>query len=233
MAIMKRRRIAAPSLKTVKRTRRRSKMMRAPLRRSLRVSGIHFFKNKRQLTGIDPSNLSGEIARQYTFDITQVGNYLEYQALFDQYKIIAVKLEFRLKKQPGSLGAASQLPAMASVTDYDGEANVNNTYANLLARRGVRVTYFSDSNPYVKYYFRPKMLQQTVNIDATVNPPTFTAVGRVVKVPAWQDFGTPPAAAPAAQHFGMLVNAPGVGIGISSASIDVYQTLYFACRNQV
>lgn len=197
-----------------------------------KVGGIHFFKAKKQLTGIDPSNTAGEIARQYIFDITQIGNVTEYTALFDQYKIMAVKLEFRLKKQPGSLGTASQLPALATVLDYDGTANVDNTYSNLVTREGVRVTYFSDAVPYIKYYIKPKCVVPTMNIDPTVNPPTFAVTGRTVRRPGWQDFGSI-AGGIAAQHFGLLANAPGVGLTVSAASIDVYQTIYFACRNHV
>lgn len=199
-----------------------------------RVGGIHYFKAKSQLTSIDPSNVGGEIARQYQFNITQISNLSEYQALFDQYKICAVKIEFRIKRQPGALGTSSSLPVMASVIDRDGTPNVENTYGNLLVREGVRVTYFSDNVPYIKYYFKPRCLLQTINGDFTTNPPTFTSSGRAIVRPQWQDFGVSNgAAAPAQQHYGLLVNVPGLGVGTSGASIDVYQTLYFKCRNQV
>lgn len=194
-------------------------------RRRIRV---HSFRVKSLLTGIDPSNTAGEITRNYKFQMDSLGGLADYQNLFDLYKITGVKLEFRVRKQPGASYANASLPVMWSAVDYDGEPNVNVSVTKLLEREDCRITYFNDSNMYVKYFIRPRSLQQSVTFNETVNPPVLAPAGRYPMRARWQDLQQ----GASIPHFGLLVAVQGVGLATLAPTIDVIQTLYFKCKYQ-
>lgn len=162
--------------------------------------------------------------KYYTFNPSQIPNWTDYFNLFDQYKINALKFEFRPrwdnyagndKTAPPDTNASGTMlhvcnDPYSSVTVPSGV--YSSATLNSFMEQGNVKTY--PGNRVVSVYFKP-----TVNMD--------TAAGPNVRVRApWLTNNT------ISQHLGFHIFAQDSNfLGIFNQSFDVFVTAYFSMRN--
>jgi len=152
----------------------------------------------------------------YQFQINDVSNTTDFSALFDQYRFVAVKAEFRPRFDIGALGsvAANKLPRLYSVLDYD-----DNTAPTLISQlreyQSCKMTRFDADHV--------RMLRPRMALGSQNQAGTFVARSNV---PAqWIDL-----ADLTVVHFGIKVAIEGGVAGqtnLQSWSVDLLYMLEF------
>lgn len=95
-----------------------------------------------------------------------VPNYLEFQALFDYYKIGNVRMKMFFSNNQSSLSTPTQaLPIIHVSNDYDDIATAE-TINSILERAGTRTFQFTaDQGNGVTHYLKPQAVQYVQNLD--------------------------------------------------------------------
>lgn len=142
--------------RTRTRTRRARRVRRRPTyrRRSVRSkTKTYFFKRNVLRTGITQTVTNDNLGAM-TFKLDDVANYSEYLAMFDRYKICAIKIRFIPQYNVAQMATPNQnnvvpkLFTLIDVNDSSPPSNLNEMrqYSNVKVTRG----YYQK-----KIYFRP------------------------------------------------------------------------------
>jgi len=175
------------------------------------------YRIQRWVTVSDVSQAAGaDTFSTYQFQINDVSSTTDFSALFDQYRFVAVKCEFRPRFDTANLGsvAANKLGRLYSVLDYD-----DNTAPTLLTQlkeyQSCKITRFDQDHVRL---LTPHMALGTLN-----QAGTFVARSNVP--PRWIDL-----ADLTVVHYGIKIGIEG-GVGgqtnLQSWSIDFLYMLEF------
>lgn len=189
---------------------------------------VHRFKRTCKMDNITASVTAGGvgsgISAAYQFTLDSLPNYTEFTALYDMYKINAIKLTFVPTASEYINSTTSGAPTpngfqrFNSVLDFDDTAvpvNENELlqYATLKNTPGWR----SHTR-----YFKPRILQ-------TVDEIVGATLGSSSSSPKWIS-----CLSPSVEHLGVkiFVAPPIVGSAVGAAiTYSVYATYYISCRN--
>lgn len=81
---------------------------------------VHYFSRKAYLTTIVSANLNVPTLTSLSFKLNDIPSVADYTALFDQYKLSFVKLNFKLTVDPSAQTAVNAFyPTMYYCPDYD------------------------------------------------------------------------------------------------------------------
>lgn len=203
----------APMTRRSRLTRRRRIYRRrrlAPIRRQR----VHYFKRQYNTTLTLTSG--ADTATTYTYRLSDCPNYTEWTALYDQYKISAVKTTFTPRFTETSQANQCNVH-MWSVIDR--------TDATNLTSAGVANEYTTCvQKPITKYhsrYFKPAC-QILMNTTQGSEPADWIGLP---KISQWL-----PTSAPDIKHYALKTFAIATGAG-SNITLDVSIVYYVACRS--
>lgn len=111
-----------------------------------------------------PQAIPTGMYHKITFDIENIPNIMEYQRLFDQYRICAVS--FTLTPTTNTDDATQPGFTFASSIDLDGGGLIPQTIPQMLARANVKTSPFASNGgmtPYKKIYLKPRWANLLVN----------------------------------------------------------------------
>ncbi len=132
--------------------------------RQPKISNQTFFFQRR-VGSADITQVAGADSFQaYRFQINDVTNTGDFTGLFDQYRFVAVKVEFRPRfnfANPGSV-AVNKLPRLFSVIDYD-DANVPTLISDLREYHSCKETNFDQDHVRL---IKPRMATAALNAAA-------------------------------------------------------------------
>lgn len=124
---------------------RRKRIMKRP---GARVTNVHAFKRKVVLGNVTAYNNGGvttNAATAFSFKLSDLPQYTDFTALFDQYKITGVKLDFipfadNVSWEVASNGASISAPGgpLMIATDYD-DVSLPASASEMLSRQNVKV----------------------------------------------------------------------------------------------
>lgn len=200
-----------------KAARMRAKRARVMSRSLVSTIGrqVHWFKRRASATTFQGDNVQNSRFFGTTFALSGVINAAEFSALFDQYKITGIKLNFYLVRNLGNAANVVGIrPRMYIVTDYDTSTSPT-SFDELREYSNCRVHQFDDSKPFT-YFIRPKILNEVYR--------TAVSTGTAPQRPPWVS-----TAHLDLQHFGMRLGIEN--ILDSDVSIVMEPTLYFGCKN--
>lgn len=207
---------------------RRRLLARKPLRRRLNrlaprsriAQPVQFFKRTTYTNAFLTTSTTAPSFKDLEFKLSDVPNFTEFTALYDQYCIKGVKVVFMPRFNvalsnsidPLNYPVSSQIPQVWSILDYDG---ANPTTQNaMLQYQNLKIT---KGTSYHNRYVIPAVVNEVYN------SPTTTAYAPKKKV--WLD-----SANTSVPHYGMTVMVPEANTS-SSAAWDVKITYYLAFKN--
>lgn len=191
---------------------RRNRRVGLGLRRSARMGGlrqpVQYFKRATYKINAITATSGGPSFVDFTFQLADVPNHTEFTALYDQYCIKGVKMEFIPRFNVANLG--DTIPELFSIVDYDGSAPSTEPgflqYQNLKMTRGTQIH---------KRYLKPAVLPQVFQGVTT---------GYSIKKNQWID-----SADDALPHYGVSTWLPTSGA--NNPSWDLKVTYYLAFKN--
>ena len=140
---------------------RRKRVMK---RTRARISNVHAFKRKVVLGNVTAYNNGGvttNAASAFSFKLSDLPQYTDFTALFDQYKITGVKLDFIPFADNVSWEVASNGPTVAApggplmiATDYD-DVTLPASASEMLSRQNVKVIPVGRRH---QMFLRPKII---------------------------------------------------------------------------
>jgi hypothetical protein len=174
------------------------------------TSRNYTMRKKYQLRNI-ASVATGFIGYGFNFRLADLPLYTEMQALFDQYRIIAVEVEF-VPAQTESINVTDVVPRIYHTVDFD-NATIPPNLDVILDYQRTRMNYMTQ---YFKRSFKPC---SATNVFSTGSAPAYSVVQD-----QWIDI-----LYPTVEYYGLKV-----GIDSSGATIFTYQptaTVYIELRN--
>lgn len=185
----------------------RRKIMRRPMTKR---RPIHTFKRTivADAISVAPGGATGGL----TWKLDDLDNYTEFTNLFDQYRLIAVKCEFRTGFTDNPITASTVfMPEMYSAIDRN-DATAPANVAEIVQYETLKRKRLTSP---MKRYFRLNTLQEL----------TDSAVG--VKFNQWIDTATPDV-----EHYGLKYIIDPIN-GADTYSVIPTYTLYFQCRSVI
>lgn len=163
--------------------------------------------------------------RYVTFDMTSFNNFNELAAVFDEYKVNAIKVTYRPQydsiQNQTAAGTLAQPQAYAHyIIDPASTVNPAGTYVSatlnsFLEQQGVRTRTLN--RPF-SIYFKPKVVDQVLG----------TGTGSVMRGSPWvrtSDIGT------AYRGYHMFIQQNALSSGNTNIKLDTYVTFYCQFRN--
>lgn len=175
---------------------------------------VHFFRRSPELSQISGNDSQPQVKGAFTFTLQDLPAYTEFTNLYDQFRILGVRLQMKLNVSPDAQTAStSNYPVLYYVRDYDDNTAPTTTseinqYANL-KKKVLR------PNSFVNIYLKPAVLVQTYE--------TSVATGYSPKWKQWIDCTDS-----ATQYFAMKYYIDGLW---SRYEVDVHSTYYLQFRN--
>lgn len=176
---------------------------------------VHWFKRRMGASLITGDGIQNARFAGYNFTLSSVIGAGEFSALFDQYKITGISLEFYLTRNLGNAAVANGVrPRMYIVTDYD-TSTAPASFDELREYSNCKVWNFDTSRPF-KYFIKPKVLNEVYR--------TAVSTGTAPVKPPWVSTTHLDL-----QHFGMRLGIDN--IIEPDYTIVIEPTLYFGCKN--
>lgn len=141
--------------------RRRRYRRRTGLKRSI-LPKVYGFKRTCELDNFVIAASAAGSTKTYNFYLSQLPSYTEFTTLFDQYRIMAVKVTFYPPFNVAfntASNVAEPVGEFYSVVDYDGGNTSTVTLATMTQYQNLRRTYFN--KPHTRY-FKPRAYQYGV-----------------------------------------------------------------------
>lgn len=100
------------------------------------------------------------------FSLDQVINYTDFTAMFDKYRIAAVKVTFRYNHNVSTVSGVTSLPSVYAYVDNDDSTVPTQPVVreNMLTRE----KRFTSSRPSVSWYFRPRPVMEAFPLSYVV-----------------------------------------------------------------
>lgn len=196
------------------RLRRRFQRLRARTGMTL-TRQVHWFKRRGQATTIIGNGVANSQYYGFNFTLSSVINASEFSALFDQYRITGLKLNFYMVRNLGNAAVVNGIrPRMYIVTDYDTSTSPA-SFDELREYSNCRVHQFDEAKPF-SYFLRPKILAEVYR--------TAVSTGTAPRRPPWVSTTHLDL-----QHFGVRLGIEN--ILDTDVSIVIEPTFYFGCKN--
>lgn len=136
--------------------------------RSVARHQIYPFKRFQFKATLTPGD-GNTFAQNFDFKLSDLGNYTEFTALFDQFKISGIKYRWVVNRNPDYGGVVvsnvyntvvqGQYPRIMWVHDYDGSAAAPANFNELQQYPKMKEVYLTPDRPYTKwFYFKPARL---------------------------------------------------------------------------
>lgn len=148
-----------------RRTMRRTGVMRSAIGRTPRIPTYNFSRRDANtvVTTIPMTQTSVGVAQSFQMD--RVINAVEFQNLFDQYKIWKIVLEFKLQSNPYLAASNPTFPTLYVCNDHDDTSAP--TLVNIKERALTR-RYVMRPNSIVRWTLRPATLAESYRSAITV-----------------------------------------------------------------
>lgn len=157
--------------------RRTMVRVRPPMRRRGRRAGvrklymgrnrarqpIHYFKRTAYYNGYISGSTTSDTGGALIGQLNQVPGYTEFTSLFDQYKIMAMKIRLSPRADSAEIGTNQGLIKVFTAIDYDGGTAPTNI-AGILQNESLKV---SKANRDHVRYFRPRYNVNTTAVAGT------------------------------------------------------------------
>lgn len=199
-------------------SKRRRLAVRRRIRRTIRGrSGIHSFTRSYQLTDLTVNSLT-QTAGGLSFKLSNLPEYTEFTFLFDQYRIMAAKVEFVpvfTGNDTNPLTSVLYMPNVHSVIDYT-ESNTPGTLSELMQYSNYKRTR---GNSIHKRYLKPAI--------AASNYETLAASSYT---PKWGQWVTTESGDAATPFFGLKYWIDSTN-STTAVTYKVYVKLYFQCKS--
>lgn len=199
----------------------RRRRMARPRRmlRGRRVGGpnpIHYFKRTAYYSGFIAGSTLVDVGGRLIGQLSQVPNFGEFTALFDQYKIMGIKWRFSPRANSAEAGTNQGLVKFMTAIDYDGAPAGASApvMTDLLQYESLKVT--SSNREHVRYV-KPRIASTVYNTALTSGYSARTA---------WLDCENN-----AVPHYGLSYVLQQLPAGAQSYDIQV--TYYLAFKNVV
>lgn len=181
--------------RNVRRTRTfRRRFRRLRIARPRKLRQTYSFKQMVTLTPITLSQTSNETYFAFSFRAADMANISEFQSLFDQFRINAVRINFIPSYNVGFQSSATSgslpIPYIYTVVDYD-DANVPTSIPQLQQYQSLKTKMFS--RPHHRY-FKPKC-----NSAALITSSSTSFGFQSMRAP-WIDVSNP---GPSVLHYGL------------------------------
>lgn len=181
---------------------------------------VHFFKRTflrtQALTDVAFTQLTIPSGRSNDYRISDLPNYTDFTAMYDQYKICGIKHKFVFERNSSDVGAtaaSTMIPTLITVNDYNTPAGLSDEnqalqYASCKQSRLDRVT---------SRYYKPVSDTAPVASGQSANPKRQWLNTSVIDHP----------------HHGMIcsVTTSGTSGTETLGVLKVYTTYYIACRS--
>lgn len=207
-------------------TKRRMTRRKTAIRRSKIARQVHAYKRMWKISTITASVAGGgvqtNIAGAYSFKLSDLPNYTELTALYDQYKITGVKIsfipsatEYNSAIPQGATVAQGFNPFMSAI-DYD-DTTTPTSEDQLMEYGSLKR---SGPGRIHSRYIVPKVLQEVYRSVATTGYRPISG--------QWLDI-----AQPDIPHYGLKVwcSAPPAAGTATAITYNVYATYYIKCKN--
>lgn len=193
---------------------RRKRLARVPRSRLAIRQPIHYFKRTAFYSSYVQGSTLSTNAYGLIGQLTQVPGYTDFTALFDQYRIMAMKIRLSPRANSAEVGTNQGLIKMWSAVDYDDNTPITNI-SDMLQRPYVKQT--KSSQEHVRY-FKPRVNVPTPGIVNVIPGQSSTR--------QWLDCDNP-----SIPHYGLKVLVDQLPSGAQSWDVSV--TYYLAFKNVV
>lgn len=113
---------------------------------------IHYFKRTAYYSGYISGSTTADVGGSLIGQLNQVPGWTEFKALFDQYKIMALKIRLSPRANSAEVGTNQGLVKVFTAIDTDG-GTAPATIADIIQNETLKIT---KSNRDVVRYFKPK-----------------------------------------------------------------------------
>lgn len=200
----------------------------APLKGGIMRQKVHNFKRTVYLEKAIQYMTNGAItpasSHVYTWSLADIPNMVEFQNLFDRYKLNAVKVVFQCPVDSWSSVSPGIPSRLHTVLDYDDNTPlpVATALQQALEYESYKCLTFGSNRTSVSRYIKPRIARQ-------IYQSTLATAYEVAK-PAWIDLSNP-----TVPHFGMKVYADNQYADLNTGARDMFismkTTYYFQCRD--
>lgn len=146
---------------TSKRKFMRRKMVRGRIPRRLPARlQTHYYKRKSSAAILTGATGGIDLYGSAYYSLSSVNGYTDFTALYDRYRIVAVKTTFVWNNNSGSIAypqAFNSFPVIHTLVDYN-DATAPTSVNALLENSRTKSFAFSNSRNIVNVYFKPKPL---------------------------------------------------------------------------
>lgn len=209
---------------------RRKVYRRKPAFKRNRIARIyHKFKrivDLGEITAYTSATTPYPYSKAFSFQLSDLPNLSEYQALYDQFKITGVQIQLIPKVMMTTQGSSTGTPNMVgygqlvTALDFD-DASFPTSKESLLQYENAKV---SQCGRIHKRFLKPRIMDTIFRNSGTT--------GVMSTRPGWLDLETATAEVP---HYGckVWIDAPANSAGTTSSSIsyNVLATYWFMCKN--
>jgi len=120
---------------------------------------VHWFKRRGTATAVTGDGITNAKFIGLNFTLSSMINAAEFSALFDQYKLTGIKLNFYLSRNPANSTSVNGIrPRLYIVTDYD-TSTAPSSFDELREYSNSKVWNFDSAKPF-SYFVRPKVLNE-------------------------------------------------------------------------
>lgn len=184
--------------------------------RSIMSRQIHWFKRRTGSTAITGDGIANVQFRGFNFLLSSVVNSGEFSALYDQYKLTGIALDFYLNRNSANASVVNGvLPRMYIVTDYN-TSTAPTDIDELKEYSNCRVHDFTPEKNHFRYYLRPKILMEVYR--------TALTTGTAPRKPMWISTDHLDL-----QHFGVRLAV--TNLQDADYTVVIEPTFYFGCKN--
>lgn len=202
--------------------RRKYKARKAQMRRKRAQRGrigkfrqpVQYFKRSKYNVGAITVPVATTVLSGASFTLGDLPDVTDFTALYDQYKILGIKVEWLPRGNNSDIQAQNSISRFFSVIDRDddnGPASID----QLTQYESCKMTNTTQTH---KRYFRPSIRVEV--------PLASGGTGFAIKGPTWIDTTNTNV-----KHYGLKVGVQGALSGTGSIFFDAQLTMYLAFRN--
>lgn len=179
---------------------------------------LYYFKRKIPSVPVNLANQNGQAS--YLYQFINIPNYTELTALFDQYQIKGIKMNWRLVLDPAAQSAnLASYPALYVRRDYDNAA-IESVSDIMQDNRSKRIILRPDRVSGM--YLKPSTLDIQNSVDVNGNTVQ-------TQYPVWNKWID--CSDPRVPHYGMKIAVDAQGIDLSGFRLITEFTYYVAMKN--
>jgi hypothetical protein len=157
---------------------------------------------------------TGVVVGAKAIQLDDLSNYLEYSALFDQYMITGVKIDFIPKHNVSEMGSTRAVPVLHFWRDHDDATAPSTTLNTALENQSVKTRMLNRPQ---SFFLKPSILVEA-----------YRGVASTSYSPKWKQWID--MAHADVPHYGYKYFIEDAGFAAAEDICDVFLTLYFKTR---